>query len=157
MTCLLCVVWAICTSVCILKSKLYRQTHRLWVVHALQPFVWLSFCRNTLAKPRDGLPCCLRPLSFSEVEKTREEALYDVVLPQRRLPRIPRAGRAGALQNRSSSVLAAGRCALLGCATPLRLAGRADAVACSWFAGLLRAGGSGGDQVEREDKLFACS
>jgi hypothetical protein len=91
------------------------------------------------------------------VEKTHEEALYDVVLPQRRLPRIPRAGRAGALQNRSSSVLAAGRCALLGCATPLRLAGRADAVACSWFAGLLRVGGSGGDQVEREDKLFACS
>jgi hypothetical protein len=42
-------------------------------------------------------------------------------------------------------------------ATPLSLASRADAAACSRFASLLHVGGSGRDQVEREGKLLACS
>jgi hypothetical protein len=42
-------------------------------------------------------------------------------------------------------------------ATLLRLAGRANAAACSQFVGLLRVGGSWRDQVEREGKLLAWS
>jgi hypothetical protein len=73
----------------------------------IQPYMRLSFCRNTPAKARDGLPHRLGPVPFSKAEKMQEEALYIVFLARRHLPRILRAGRAGELQNRALSVLAA--------------------------------------------------
>jgi hypothetical protein len=81
-------------------------------------------------KPRDRLPHRLGSHPFSKVVKTREEVLYGVVLMQCRLPQIPDAGRARALQNQASSVRAA-RDATGLVATPV--APRR----CAWLAGLM--------------------